>query len=257
MLPRPSVPCTKSGAFALGRTRGCAGPAGHRDRAPRELDQPQSVRRPDLDVRVAEDGGDPQHLQGRRAQGEQDRHGVVDPGIGVDDDLAGPRVSFAPGEPGPAPGEDGQKQPFRRKTSWSRAPPGGAAILRVGGHDRRASTVEPLHQGFRFRGRAGYPARMRRGHRSALTAFILLFAAFTLASATPRATRQASPPSTPPARATLPSPRPPPSRRPARFPPPRARWPIPWSWCRSTARASTGACPGARRRWSRAWAAAS
>jgi hypothetical protein len=55
--------------------------------APGEGQQAQRVLRRQVGVDVAKGRGQPDDLQLRRGQGKEDRHGVVDARVGVDDDL--------------------------------------------------------------------------------------------------------------------------------------------------------------------------
>ena len=80
------------GAFE-GTGQGVDRARGNRNiRPPGDFEQAQRVLGRQLGMHVAEDGGQPDDLQLGRAEGEEDGHGVVHAGVGVNDDLSGMSV---------------------------------------------------------------------------------------------------------------------------------------------------------------------
>ena len=89
MSPWPSVPCTKSAGPRYAIAIGASAPSRDRDvGAIGDLEQSQRVARADGRVRVAEHRRQTDHLELGRCQGVEDGHGIVDAGVGVDQDAS-------------------------------------------------------------------------------------------------------------------------------------------------------------------------
>ena len=84
--PEPGVPVHVPGALRLGVHQRVAGAGGHRDVGPpRQVQHAQRVLRRLRQLDVAVDGGDQAQVDLGAGQRQQDGQGVVDAGIGVDD----------------------------------------------------------------------------------------------------------------------------------------------------------------------------
>jgi hypothetical protein len=75
------------------RHQWAAGPGGDRDvGAPGDIEEDHGVARRLFDIDVSEDGGDRFELELGRLEQEEQRHGVVDTGICIENDASGHRL---------------------------------------------------------------------------------------------------------------------------------------------------------------------